>query len=287
MRWNKRDVTLIVLALSILAAVLMAASLSGIELQDGKPFLSISENKPAEVPSLVWNENESLQSLLRILVLAFLWIVTPIAIVHFIINPQSRKHSIYMAIVMFINAAVILIILRRRADLFQGILDINPFSLDETQTNTTAPPLNFDPSSWLVCLLSFSLIAAFFAGVWRYWRKRRRTASPIELLAHESEITLRQLKAGANFTDTILRCYYEMMQVIIEYCGVHRNTAMTAREFADQLVEIGLPEGRVRQLTKLFERVRYSLTPPGKVDEAEAIVALSAIAQACASPGEQ
>ena len=284
MRWNKRKITLIILAIAILSAVLIAGSLSEIKLQDGKPFLPIAEEKPLEIPALVWSESESLQGILRILLIAFLWIVTPLAVLHFFLNPQSRKRSIYMAFIMFLNMAIIWFVLRRRMDLFQNILEINPFTPDPSQTDPAAPSLAFDPSSWWVYLLSFCLIAAFFVGLWGYWRKGRRGVAPIDMLAYESEITLRELKAGADFKDTILRCYYEMMRVLIEHRGLRRANAMTAREFADQLVAIGLPEGCVRQLTQSFERVRYSPTPLGKVEEAAAIAALSAIVKACASP---
>jgi hypothetical protein len=61
---------------------------------------------------------------------------------------------------------------------------------------------------------------------------------------------------------------------------------MTAHEFCERLVETGLPRSPVRELTALFEAVRYGRRAPTPADEAQALACLGPIVEACLGPQE-
>ena len=59
---------------------------------------------------------------------------------------------------------------------------------------------------------------------------------------------------------------------------------MTPREFEQVLGGLGLRDEHIQQLTRLFERVRYSAAAPGEREEREAEACLSAIVAAYGRP---
>jgi hypothetical protein len=85
---------------------------------------------------------------------------------------------------------------------------------------------------------------------------------------------------GGNLKNTIMRCYYEMSQVINEQRGIRRDRSMTPREFEIYLESNGLPGEPVRQLTHLFEDVRYGDLAVGEKEEQQAQSSLTAIIEA-------
>jgi hypothetical protein len=113
------------------------------------------------------------------------------------------------------------------------------------------------------------------------WRRIHPPESPLERLAREAEQALGALQAGADLRDTVLRCYVEMGRVVREAKGLAREAAMTPREFEHSLGEAGLPQDRVRQLTRLFEDVRYGAKSAGVREEQQAVDCLGAIVEAC------
>ncbi len=58
---------------------------------------------------------------------------------------------------------------------------------------------------------------------------------------------------------------------------------MTAQEFEQFLKDAGLPKEPLRQLTRLFEDVRYGTKVPSEKEERQAVRCLTAIAKACRS----
>ena len=56
---------------------------------------------------------------------------------------------------------------------------------------------------------------------------------------------------------------------------------MTTREFEDSLTRAGVPAESVRELTRLFEAVRYGWSSPGPEEGERAIRCLEAIVGSC------
>lgn len=81
-----------------------------------------------------------------------------------------------------------------------------------------------------------------------------------------------------------MECYLKMNQVLQEQQGIERQKAMTPREFERHLTAVGLTNEHIRQLTRLFESVRYGANAPGQQEEQEALACLSAIVKSYGQP---
>jgi hypothetical protein len=71
-----------------------------------------------------------------------------------------------------------------------------------------------------------------------------------------------------------------MGQVLSQERGIHRQKAMTPREFEQYLAAAGVRDEYIQRLTRLFERFRYGSAVAGEGEEAEAIACLDQIVQA-------
>jgi hypothetical protein len=135
---------------------------------------------------------------------------------------------------------------------------------------------------WGIAIGVALLIAtALVLGAWFVWRATHPPGDVLEAFAEQAQQALDALQAGADPKDTVLRCYLEMSRVLRKQRGIVRNQAMTPREFETSLQQAGLPSEQVRQLTRLFETVRYGGRVPGGDAGRQAIDCLSAIARAC------
>lgn len=143
----------------------------------------------------------------------------------------------------------------------------------------------FKPQSpaWLTELLSFALAAAFVFFLYWLWRRFRRSEdrhlTPAQKLVRSAQSALRQIDAGQNLRDVVLRCYHEMTRVVAERHHLIRPEHITPHEFVHSLERIGLPAEQVQRLTSLFEMVRYGHKIPGAPERAEAIACLNAVVE--------
>jgi len=115
---------------------------------------------------------------------------------------------------------------------------------------------------------------------WRLWHNRRRSEETLDLLAREARSAVEALRSGGDIRNVIIRCYFEMVQVLNRQRGITRKEGMTPREFERRLFELGLPVEPVTKLTRLFESVRYGAKDLGEVEERQALAYLEAIVQA-------
>jgi hypothetical protein len=146
------------------------------------------------------------------------------------------------------------------------------------------PPFAANSPPWLTWIAGFILALALVAGVigvvWAFSRRRARSA-PMRELEQGAQAALDALQGGADFRNTVLRCYREMSEVLRTQRGIQREGAMTPREFEERLIRWGLPGTPVRQLTRLFEAARYGAATPDELEEDQAITCLKAIVEAC------
>ena len=113
---------------------------------------------------------------------------------------------------------------------------------------------------WLVTLAGVILAAGFVAFlvlVVVLILQRLNPSSITDDISRQAQSALDDLEMGGDYRDTIIRCYAEMSKTIIIERGIERSTGMTPREFEGSLVRMGFPEQPVRDLTHLFEDVRY------------------------------
>ena len=104
---------------------------------------------------------------------------------------------------------------------------------------------------------------------------------PLDEIAAAARSSLRDLSAGCDWEDSILRCYEHMTVVVSRKRGFNREVYITPSEFASYLEGAGLPSHAVRRLTDLFESVRYGARGSGPREVAEAADCLREVLHYC------
>jgi uncharacterized SAM-binding protein YcdF (DUF218 family) len=270
--------------LTIVALVLLASGLNGLELLPGRP-LPFGKQATGDTPLPAGGTLGS--ELLRYVFMAIFGLAVvlfPFAIIYVIVSPDARKRIVRsLGLLMWLLAFYLLT--RANPEFFQE-LQLQP-SAAPFAGNAAVPGVEFSASipPWAVPLatigLAVLLAAALVAIAWFIWRRSRRTVSPLEQLAQEARQALVALEGGADVNDTVMRCYFEMSQILSQQHGISRAQTMTPREFELELKGAGLPDEDVEQLTRLFESVRYGARVPDEQQERQAVACLMAIAESC------
>lgn len=282
---------LLLLGVTIVAIMLLSASLSGFELFPGESFpvwifgFLSDEPQPERVsvapPSLALN-------LAGILTFLFLLILT-VWVIIFIIRPELRKYMLKRLISYLFFLSLIYILLSnipRLNFLSEGEGDTASGLSDQAIQVEVPPPtptLIADPPQWLVVGITLAFIAGLLAIVWWLWQRRPQPdyqGDTLAVLALQAQQTVKALNTGSDLKDTVMRCYRDMHQVLSEQRGIKRQQAMTPREFEKHLSEIGLRDKHIKRLTRLFESVRYGTNVSSERDKREAMDCLRAIARA-------
>jgi hypothetical protein len=289
---RKRQKLLVLFSLSIavVAMLLLSTSLSGLDFLPGRPF-SLEGYPPFEVgqnPPLPGRD--ILPFIVRVVYFLALALL-PILIIWLIVSPEARK-ALLKQLLRLLPILIILYLainwLRRtfhtaQEITFQGSASPADGSAVSSPTDTFAA----NPSQWLVLVASLGvalLLTVLVVGIaWAVWRRHRRPQHPLERLAQEAQNALDALWAGGDLKNVVIRCYLEMSRVVSEQRGIRRDLAMTPREFEHYLEDKGLPGEPVRQLTRLFEEVRYGTLIPGENEKRQAVASLTAIVEVCRS----
>ena len=268
----------------LLAVVLLAAGLSSVEMNPGQPFYAVfPRSDPSS--SLPFIQDNSMQSLLRLLIAAS-FVLTPVAIIFIILNPEARQRIIRNAVTLFFMTAALFIILQRLGPIMenlQGVAEAGaPMAGDDAPPILAAPGFVTSPPQWVtIALTAAVLMIVLGLGAYIWHRTRPREGAPLEMLALEAQEAIREIQQGSDLKDTVMRCYLDMSRILSEERGIRRDEAMTPREFERRLRSTGLPSAPIERLTRLFETVRYGAQTPGSEEEQEAINCLTAIAEAC------
>ncbi len=141
------------------------------------------------------------------------------------------------------------------------------------------------PSRWIGMVITVGmgilLVALALVIAWRMRRPPESKLSPLLRLAQEAQLALDSLLGGGDVRDVVVRCYFEMGQVLDRTQGLRRAEAVTPREFAAQLTALGLPLDPVVTLTGLFEEARYGMHVTDRAAAQRAITCLTAIITVC------
>ena len=284
---HKKFWTLCLLGLAIVTTTFLAAGISRLEFLPGEYFplgrllQTLSRTRFSGGLSLSLDVMRPL--------IACLWLMLAISIIAFIISPEIRRE----AIKRFIRYLIFAMIIYGLVTVLQPLLqkpDIPPppdsgpvEMLGELPELPSPPDFVANPPHWVVYGVDILLLLIPLTLAWLFWlrwRGNRRKGAPLELLAEEAQQALTRLQGGHNLKDTIMRCYAEMSQALQKERGIERQQAMTPREFEHYLAQSGLRDEHIRQLTRLFENVRYGGKTPGQREEQEAVACLQAIVQA-------
>ncbi|GMQ77928.1 MAG: hypothetical protein BMS9Abin02_0419 [Anaerolineae bacterium] len=278
MTQKRRNWALLFLVVSLIGVITLSTAVSNMELSsewrlydydgdEGKASRSTAGeflNRLPELPEALWQ-------VLSIVGVIFI----PMAIMMALFSPEIRKtlfNEIKRVVPLVAMLVVILYLLNRiqlenfnqaGSNLFE-----NPPDVPAWITNPTAL------TAFIIGVLALSLIFLLSYLVWR-----KSQARSLGRIANEAQVTIDQLKAGADYKNTIIECYYRMCVVLREHRRIVRKESMTAREFAQQLERLGISGWHAHRLTKLFESVRYGARESHREDEFEAIECLTAITQ--------
>jgi hypothetical protein len=286
MRSRQKLITLILGVGAVLALAALAAGIATLDLNGGPRYiLPEAEQSPQEAPLPV--ESQQTANYLGALTIVFL-ILLPLGLVYLLVSPSARRRFL----IQLVQVSVIVLFIYL---LYQNIGRVFP-SLQARLSGEGAEDLGlgnielrflepFKPQSpaWLTELFSFALAASFVYFLFWLWQRLRRpderSAPPADQLVRSAQAALRQIDAGQNLRDVVLRCYHEMTQAAAQKKHLTRPEYVTPHEFSLSLEKAGLPAEQVQRLTALFEAVRYGHKTPGVKERSEAVACLQAVVE--------
>jgi hypothetical protein len=285
-----RTKTLIYAGLALLALLVLSATLNALTLDAGQPLPLQALAPQVLEPGGDLGFEAVLIAIFRVaLILA--WVIIPLYLLLLLVSKDARKRFVRM-LMIYLPIILLLYMLAGRSGGEGALQEISPGgfelgNMEEMAGEPGAPlPEYQPPAPWVTTLTTVLLAAAITlaaagAGYMLYRRSRRAELSPLQQIQQEAQAALDAIEAGGDLREVIIRSYLQMVQALKQYRNIHRDRDMTPHEFQDYLEKRGLPREPVRQLTQLFEQVRYGGAAPGRQDERAAIASLNAIINAC------
>jgi hypothetical protein len=275
MTGSEKRKTLIWLGLVMLITVMIAASLSQLELRPGMPLPHVDNSQVVISPDtqelpVVFPVSDVLKILFALTLAGFM-LYAIYRIIRSLRWAIVRSSVQTILVIILIAGSLIFLIM-----LLPGTQDALYMELPvPTQLPPVTSPLGPVPILllWLVGIAV--LISSILLGIWVFSPSRQKTT--IDLLGLEAEKAQQALLIGLDLKDVILKCYSEMSLAVEKEQGIERADFMTTREFEDLLEAAGIPHTPIHQLTQLFEAVRYGNWQPNSMDEQKAIHCLQAI----------
>jgi hypothetical protein len=264
------------LAGTLILTVLLAMALPRVEFQPGLPLPAWSEATPEPedgqkpevnvLPETFWKALVALIVAAVVLYNAYLFLRRPAWGLKDIL-----RSILFFTLLLGVLAAILFAVLSRAQPSSEIGFEAPPATLAPP-----GPPLE-SASPGLLLAVGVILAAAMVGlGAWILLRPERRTGA--DRLILPAELALQALRQGVDLRNVILRCYWDMEQVLKEEQGIEKERGMTVREFENFLTERGWPPAPVHQLTRLFETVRYSQGETSADEERLAAAALTDIA---------
>lgn len=280
---RNRHFALFWIGLAGLALLLLAGSLSDVQLMEGKPIYAPAESSESEEISASSEQDGLLPArtsaspwLQGLVTFAFLLLLAYFGFNFFL--SVNREKLIVLLVILFFLFAVLsylpLFVPSGPPIYFEEALPTAAAPLAPTAAPEVVQPPQFLP--WL--LAAFFTLFLFLAGIWLL-RKAFVREEGVPILAQEAEKALSALRSGEDFKNVIIRCYMQMQQFVLDEQGLEREVSMTPGEFENYLVEQGLPAEPLHQLTQIFEEVRYGHKPTSPLDEQKAVECLRQISQ--------
>jgi len=188
---------------------------------------------------------------------------------------QSPPRGKYIILVQILLTAVAILLLRRKLIARQlNLMSMDMVSNSVISSNDAVEFIAEPIPNWLPFIVSLMLVLLACYFLWLIYRRSRKPKAKLESITREAKKALESIEHKNDLRGVILRCYYQMSQIMREERGIQRKSSMTPREFEFHLLNIGLPQKPVQQLTALFEAVRYGEKELGEKAEQLAISCL-------------
>lgn len=294
MHASKRVEVYLVVGL-VVALVLLAIGIGGLRLLPGQPFsLSSSGTFASQGTQATGPSSGAMLTVIQLIMLAAVAGI-PLVIIYALLSREGRLKLIANLSILGMLIAVLLV-LENNTRLPVVTQNQSQPKLPATPSNATGPTFpgaTFNPSTSETAVVAISLavgllISAVLAFViWRAWKRRHPPSDKeLEALADQAQDAMDALRSGGDLRDVVLHCYRVMSRTLQRERGLQRQPAMTAREFEQTLQGKGVPLEAVRNLTDLFERVRYGHEPLGPQAEKDAMTSLDALVTVLRTPKE-
>ena len=266
------------IALAAFGMILLASSVDHLEFKPGLPIpgadSAVVSSNPVD-PSNPTPDGSQFR-LVSQAVLTLLFTVSFIALLIQIVKKTNTKR-----ILQFILGAAIPLVLiflirwTTPAETKPVLIDAQsaqpPPLLDYEIAPIGAPPANLYLIVGIILALTVIILLA-----WMVLTNYRR-ASHTDAITHEAETALEAIRSGQDLRNVIIHCYLQMMQSVRDEHGIERRESVTPREFERLLTARGIPGQPIMELTRLFEKARYSNKASEPQDELDAVECLSAI----------
>ena len=260
--------------------ILLATSLSNLQLKSGSPFPGggISDSAVQPVTPLSPLQTYSFPLLQGLFSLIFLVLMIYVSVRLILLANIKRILQLALALV------VLLIIVYMLPSVTPAQLAYFP-----NKSSVTTNPPSFDypvtplgqPPRFLIQFVTIGIVLGLGLLAILVFKQRLNTNKIEPDLIQEAEEAVTAIKAGVDLSNVILRCYMQMARLLQEEKGIERNYTMTVREFERLLTHKGLPTVPLHQLTSLFEKVRYGNQQMRGTDEQIAIESLNEIIRFC------
>jgi len=280
----KRPLTIVTAVMAIVTLFLLAASLNNLEFEPGQSFvLPQQPQAPCASPAIEF------PTFLFDLALVLVGIAFLVSLFVLLRSPRERRLVLRNLGQLVLFAAIGLLLsnlhgLEEKPEVRttpQARAPSPVTGLSEAIDSSATPvPVTFAPPvvpGWVRYAVTLGIVLLAGALGYSVWRLIQ---NPKEQLHEITRSALDDLFAGRDWEDVVIRCYADMSTTVSRRRGVGRHQAMTPREFAVRLEQLGLPANSVGRLTRLFEQARYGSLKSGPDQVREATACLAEIMQA-------
>lgn len=277
---HSKYLSLLFLVGTLVAFILLTASLSNLELQLGTPFPGGIDSGNAVQPISPLPPTQIYFVPLLRGVFALIFIVFLIDIAARLVALANIKRILQLTLALVILLIIVYMLPRITPD-------PPAYSPNGSSEITTPPTFDYpvtplgQPPRVLIQLVIIGIASGIGLLAFIVVKRWRSSKSIDDDLLQEAEQAVNDLKAGADLRNVILRCYFQMTRSLQEEQGIERDYTMTVQEFERWLGNLGFPSIPLRQLTSLFEKVRYGKQLTNHTDEQIAIDSLNEFIRYC------
>lgn len=269
------------LTAAILGLLILAVGLPGLQLLPGQPIPGADEEAlSSRQATATATEGEFLFSRTLQVALIVLVVLVCVSMLVYLIRRANLRKDLFLLFALIIGILAV-VWLTVEGNPQTQVHAADPQTMQYQQgPDLNIAPIGEPPQGFLWLVIGFLLLSVFLLMVWLL-RKGVLSHQQENGLGREAGRALRAIEEGQDLHDVILRCYQQMIAFVKNERGIEREESLTPREFEEVLTGRGIPVAPIRQLTRLFELVRYGDKTVGAAEKNNAIQCMIAIREAC------